>query len=54
MKEYNKLIRDRILEIIANDGNKRAIIRTLNDEEYKKELNKKLQEEWKYNEKNRK
>ena len=47
MKEYNKLIRDRIPEIIANDGNKRAIIKTLNDKEYKKELDKKLQEEMK-------
>ncbi len=47
MKEYNKLIRDKIPEIIANDGNRKPIIRTLDDEEYKKELDKKLQEEMK-------
>lgn len=44
VKIYNKLIRDRIPEIIENDGRK-AKIRILDDEEYRKQLNKKLQEE---------
>ena len=47
MKEYNKLIRDKIPEIIANDNNKKAITKVLTDEEYKIELDKKLQEELK-------
>ncbi|MBR3512747.1 MAG: nucleoside triphosphate pyrophosphohydrolase [Clostridia bacterium] len=47
MKEYNKLIRDKIPEIISKDNNKKAIIRVLNDVDYKKELDKKLQEEMK-------
>jgi len=44
MQEYKKLIRDRIPEIIENNGDK-AEVRELNDEEYKKELLKKLVEE---------
>lgn len=44
MPVYNKLIRDRIPEIIKNSG-RNPIITTLNDEEYLIELNKKLQEE---------
>ena len=44
MKTYNKLVRDRIIEIIENDGRK-ANYRVLNQEEYKIELNRKLQEE---------
>lgn len=44
MKIYNKLVRDKIPEIINKD-NRKAIIRVLNNEEYVRELNKKLQEE---------
>lgn len=41
---YNKLIRDKIVDIIEKDG-KKAIVSTLNDEQYKIELLKKLLEE---------
>ncbi len=41
---YNKLIRDKIVDIIEKDG-KKAIVSTLNDEQYKEELLKKLLEE---------
>ena len=44
MKVYNKLVRDKIPEII-NDDNRKAVTRILDDEEYLKELNIKLQEE---------
>lgn len=44
MKEYNKLVRDKIPEIIEKSGAK-AITRTLTDEEYKEFLLKKLIEE---------
>lgn len=44
MKTYNKLVRDKIPDII-NSKNEVAIIRKLNDEEYFNELNKKLKEE---------
>ena len=44
MKIYNKLVRDKIPEIIEND-NLIPITKILNFEEYKKELNKKLLEE---------
>ena len=44
-KIYNKLVRDKIPEIIENDGEK-PIVRVLNDNEYKKELEKKLKEEY--------
>ena len=44
MKIYNKLVRDKIPEIINSD-NRVAITRTLDNEEYLNELNKKLQEE---------
>ena len=44
MKIYNKLVRDKIPNIIEED-NRKAVTRILNSEEYKKELNKKLQEE---------
>lgn len=44
MEVYNKLIRDRIPEIIERDG-KRAKTRILDDEDYKRELLKKLVEE---------
>ena len=44
MKIYNKLIRDKIIDIIEADG-RRAKYRILDDNEYRQELNKKLQEE---------
>ena len=44
-KEYNKLVRDNIPQIIENNGSK-PIIRILNEEEYKTELEKKLYEEY--------
>ncbi|MDD4406770.1 MAG: nucleoside triphosphate pyrophosphohydrolase [Bacilli bacterium] len=44
MKVYNKLVRDKIPEIMINNGAK-PIFRILSDEEYLVELNKKLQEE---------
>lgn len=42
---YNKLVRDRIPEKIESNG-EIPIISILNDEEYKKELEKKLYEEY--------
>ncbi len=44
MKVYNKLVRDRIPDIILKD-NELPTTRVLDDEEYIKELNRKLQEE---------
>lgn len=44
MITYNKLVRDKIPEIIAND-NKKLLTKILDDEEYSIELKKKLQEE---------
>ncbi|MFA5358473.1 MAG: nucleoside triphosphate pyrophosphohydrolase [Patescibacteria group bacterium] len=44
MKEYNKLIRDKIPEYIASQGGK-SETRTLEDAEYRSELYKKLLEE---------
>jgi predicted house-cleaning noncanonical NTP pyrophosphatase (MazG superfamily) len=44
MKEYNKLIRDRIVEAIEKDGRK-AIVQTLDEIAYGEELKKKLVEE---------
>ena len=44
MKTYNKLVRDKIPEIIKNNG-ANPKTRILNDNEYLDELNKKLQEE---------
>ena len=44
MRTYNKLVRDKIPEIIEGNGEK-PVTRILNDEEYLKELNTKLQEE---------
>lgn len=41
---YNKLIRDKIPELLEKDG-KKAVIETLSDEEYLMLLNQKLQEE---------
>ena len=42
---YNKLVRDKIPEIIENNG-ERPIFRILSDKEYKIELEKKLLEEY--------
>ena len=44
MKIYNKLVRDKIPEIIAKD-NRKPITTILNNEEYIIELNRKIQEE---------
>lgn len=44
MKIYNKLVRDKIPEIMISNGAK-PVVRELNNEEYLLELNKKLQEE---------
>ncbi len=44
MKVYNKLVRDKIPDIIKDD-NGIPITRILNDEEYLEELNNKLKEE---------
>ena len=44
MKIYNKLVRDKIIEIIEADG-RVAKYRILDNNEYRQELNKKLQEE---------
>ncbi len=44
MKEYNKLVRDNIPQIIKQDGYT-PVTRILDDEEYLKELDKKLLEE---------
>ena len=44
MKEYNKLIRDRVVQSIEKDG-RIAITRKLDDKEYTDELRKKLLEE---------
>ena len=44
MKIFNKLVRDRIPEIICKNGES-PVICFLDDEAYERELNKKLQEE---------
>ncbi|SFQ07259.1 Predicted house-cleaning noncanonical NTP pyrophosphatase, all-alpha NTP-PPase (MazG) superfamily [Butyrivibrio proteoclasticus] len=44
VKVYNKLVRDKIPEIIEQDG-KKCTMRVLNDEEYLKALDAKLDEE---------
>ncbi|MBQ4263735.1 MAG: nucleoside triphosphate pyrophosphohydrolase [Bacilli bacterium] len=45
MMKYNKLVRDKIPEIIESN-NEKAITRVLSDEEYRLELEKKLYEEY--------
>lgn len=45
-KIYNKLVRDKIPQIIQKSGN-RCVIATLSDKEYNKKLNEKLLEELK-------
>ena len=42
---YNKLVRDKIPEIIERNEGRSCITRKLNDEEYVLELNKKIKEE---------
>ena len=44
MSTYNKLVRDKIIDIIEAEG-RIAKYRILEDEEYRQALNKKLQEE---------
>ena len=44
-KEYNKLVRDKIIDIIEKDGKKANWHKIESDEEYLKALNEKLQEE---------
>lgn len=44
--KYDKLIRDRIPEIIENAGNK-AVVETLDKDSFQKYLNRKLEEEMK-------
>lgn len=44
MRIYNKLVRDKIPEIVKNNGESPKI-RILSNEEYLSELNKKIQEE---------
>ncbi|MFQ6749786.1 MAG: nucleoside triphosphate pyrophosphohydrolase [Clostridia bacterium] len=47
MKIYNKLVRDKILEIIAGDNGKTCVTRIIEDDEYLETLNTKMQEELK-------
>ena len=44
MKVYNKLVRDKIPEMIVNEK-RHPVTRVLDNDEYRVELNKKLQEE---------
>ena len=44
MKVYNKLVRDKIPDIIKAEG-RNVKTKVLNDKEYRNELNRKLQEE---------
>ena len=45
MKVYNKLVRDKIPEIIAGDNGKSCVTRIMEDDEYLETLNKKMQED---------
>ena len=47
MKVYNKLVRDKIPEIIACDNGKTCVTRIMEDDEYLETLNIKIQEELK-------
>ena len=47
MKVYNKLVRDKIPEIIAGDNGKTCVTRIMADDEYLESLNTKIQEELK-------
>ena len=47
MKVYNKLVRDKIPEIIAGDNGKSCVSRIMEVDEYLETLNKKMQEELK-------
>lgn len=47
MKIYNKLVRDKIPEIIAGDNGKTCVTRIMEDYEYLETLNTKMQEELK-------
>lgn len=47
MKVYNKLVRDKIPEIIAADNGKTCVTRIMEDDEYLETLNTKMQEELK-------
>ena len=47
MKEYNKLVRDKIPEIIVADNGKTCVTRIMEDDEYLESLNAKMQEELK-------
>ena len=45
MKTYNKLVRDKIPEIIASDNGRTCKTRIMEDDEYLQSLNAKMQEE---------
>lgn len=45
MKIYNKLVRDKIPEIIAGDNGKTCVTRIMADDEYLESLHTKMQEE---------
>ena len=47
MKIYNKLVRNKIPEIIAGDNGKTCVTRIMEDDEYLETLNIKMQEELK-------
>lgn len=47
MKVYNKLVRDKIPEIIVADNGKTCVTRIMEDDEYLETLNTKMQEELK-------
>ncbi len=47
MKVYNKLVRDKIPEVISADNGKTCVTRIMEDNEYLQTLNTKMQEELK-------